>query len=222
MDGIRALAAAQVAGAVNAKNLPDAKARDELIARAVNKIGGDLSKAKLREGAWEGPAADLKKAPAGQDGLAALYANAIATAASGCVSCHSLQQTDGAIQTTPTRIPDAPRVWYAASQFDHRKHRNMSCVECHSTLSEAYLAQHAADDKLPQAEKTSFFNSPNMTWPQTVKDGTNFRTVTRSCVECHHKDDTAGQARGVASDCISCHNFHDRSKENRMPAAAGQ
>jgi hypothetical protein len=220
MDGVRIFAAGQVASALTAKNLPDAKARDELLGRAVEKLVTDLSKQKLRDDAWEGPAADLKQAAVGPDALANLYTHAIATAASGCVSCHSLQQQEGRIETTPTQIPDGPRVWYAGSVFDHRKHRNMSCVECHSTLSEAYLAKHASADTLPQAEATSFFNSPNLTWTQTVKDGTAFKDVTRSCVECHHKDNTGGQARGVASNCVSCHNFHDRSKENRPSVAA--
>jgi hypothetical protein len=213
MKDVRTYAAAHVAKSITAKNFLDAKARDEFIAKAAAKLGGDLSKAKLRTGTWEGQPVDFSKPPTDQDGLGNLYAAAIATSAKGCVLCHSLQQEGGALTTVPTKIPDSPRVWFTNSQFDHRKHRNMSCVECHSTLSEAYLAKHAGDDKLPQAEETSFFNSPNLSWAQTVKEGVNFGEITRSCVECHHKDDS--QSRGVASNCVSCHNFHDRTKEQR-------
>ena len=60
--------------------------------------------------------------------------------------CHSLQQQNGQLVTTPTKIPDAPRRWFANSEFDHRAHRNMSCTDCHALVAGWTGARFLAHD----------------------------------------------------------------------------
>lgn len=201
METIRAYASAHVARSIAEKSFADARTQEEFVKKLTDKLVSNTGKTKLRDGAWQGSAMDAKapSALAGLDGQRAmtdLYTQAIAIDAKGCVLCHTLEQKDGKLETVPTTIPQQPRRWFASSEFDHRAHRQMTCVSCHSTLSREKLDASKDVPSVPQMEQTSFLNSP---------------ATVASCVECHHSGTNA--PKGVASDCVSCHNFHDRAKE---------
>jgi hypothetical protein len=232
LDIVRAFVSDRLAAEANAKSPADLAAREAFFTKASDKLTADLASAKQRDGAWKGTPASFA-APAtqpaaaalpGQGRLASLYTSAIAINPKGCVLCHTLEAaTDRAalgpdLQTVPTGIPAAPRRWFARSEFDHSKHRidtlnnrPMSCIDCHATLSTAYIASKESDPALPQAERTSYVNVPGLTWQTTEKKGDTFTTTTRSCVDCHHA--STNSSVGVASNCVSCHQFHDRTKE---------
>jgi hypothetical protein len=128
-----------------------------------------------------------------------------------------------ALQTTePTGIPGAPRRWFAASRFDHRSHRDMACVECHSKLDNLDKIDGIQDETLKAdltfaATDTRAVLSPGMEWsvPQFAAASEGQWTVsssrTRSCMECHQPD-TAEQRFATAA-CVTCHAYHDHSKE---------
>ncbi len=218
MDAVRAYAAAHIGKSIADKGFADARALEDFVKKTTDKLIADAGKAKLRDGAWTGdpakPAAPTKLSGGeGQGAMADLYAHAIATSAKGCVLCHSLEQANGVVQTVSTKIPDSPRRWFASSEFDHRAHRAMNCVECHANFSPEKIASVRDIASVPELEKTSFISSPGLTWQQTVQSGDTFTTRARSCVECHHAGKTARGTTGVASNCVSCHQFHDRGKE---------
>jgi hypothetical protein len=126
------------------------------------------------------------------------------------------------LQTTVlTGISTAPRRWFAASQFDHRSHRDMACVDCHSRLDNADKIDGIEDEGI-KALMTSFTTetkhmlSPGMDWTayqftQAGEGKWSVATKMRSCTECHRAD-TSSQ-RFTASTCVTCHAFHDHSQE---------
>lgn len=109
-----------------------------------------------------------------------------------CTYCHNMEGVVPALAksltarfaTVPTQIPDAPRRWFPASQFDHRAHRFMSCVSCHTG------ALNSSD--------TEQLLQPTI----------------ETCVACHRTEERKQRLANTApSNCITCHQFHDRSKE---------
>jgi hypothetical protein len=148
----------------------------------------------------------------------AMTVNLVYTAKGQCVKCHDLTAEKPenlgdpiAVESKPTGMTATPRHWFRAAKFDHRAHRDMSCVSCHSTLSETNLAGHEEGDA--DVEQTSFVHSPGMVWADYTKLQAGGAASTRSCVDCHHAD-TFGQ-RGAGASCVTCHNFHDRALEQR-------
>jgi hypothetical protein len=147
----------------------------------------------------------------------AMTTSFVYTAKGQCVKCHDLTAEKPenlgellTVESKPTGIGTAPRRWFKESKFDHRAHRDMNCIACHSTLSEANLAMHKEGDA--EVEQTSFVHSPGMVWSdysKTIPGGT---FATKSCVDCHHAD-TFGGERGAGASCVTCHNFHNRSLE---------
>jgi predicted CXXCH cytochrome family protein len=143
-----------------------------------------------------------------------IYAND----ANSCVKCHTMEGDAAGVptewmslssptktpaasifRTTPTGIPAGPRRWYVNSEFDHDAHRTMSCVECHSAAL--------------TSEKTSDVLSPDIQWQglRFEPGSTKLVPAERSCVECHHPDNSDGP--GAAANCTECHVYHDRSHE---------
>jgi hypothetical protein len=139
--------------------------------------------------------------------------------ANSCVKCHAMEgDAAGAAEewmslsspaktaaasvfrTTPTGIPAGPRRWYVNSEFDHDAHRSMSCVECHSA---ALTSEKTSDLLLPDIQWQGLRFKPDST--------TELIPAQRSCVECHHPDNSDGP--GAASNCTECHVYHDRSHE---------
>ena len=147
-----------------------------------------------------------------------------ASASKTCLVCHTTTGNVPAnvgepitLATVRTGLPTTPRRWFADSTFDHRPHRDMTCVQCHGDFSSANLGRLVAGTPEPSVEQTSFVHVPNLTWTEFRKGGDGrVESIARSCVECHHPD-TMASGRGASSACITCHNFHDRSAE-QMPA----
>jgi predicted CXXCH cytochrome family protein len=115
------------------------------------------------------------------------------SAGTSCVYCHEMQgdvpalakSSDALLASVPTQIPDSPRRWFTASQFDHRAHRGMSCVSCHAAAV--------------TSTETSQLLQPNID----------------ACVACHRTDEHNQQLADTApSNCITCHQFHDRRLES--------
>ena len=153
-------------------------------------------------------------------------AQAMFSAKNACVACHDTAGrlpsfADAAatpLATVPTGIPQTPRHWFPASQFDHQRHEQMSCVECHGTFSTANFTRvaglsDAAEQKAAAraVSDTSFVNSPNQTWTEWVATGDKVTAKDRSCAECHHPDRSPTD-RGNGDACVTCHLFHDRTK----------
>jgi hypothetical protein len=126
------------------------------------------------------------------------------SAATSCSYCHDMQgdvpalakSNDALLASVPTQIPDSPRRWFTASQFDHRAHRGMACVSCHASAA--------------KSTETSQLLQPNI----------------ETCVACHRSEEHGQQIGNTApSNCITCHQFHDRRLEtwgngkNAMTAA---
>ena len=123
------------------------------------------------------------------------------TAYVALAQCNKCHQVDGVfpsatasagngtqpLRTTPTGIPDLPRRWFVHSTFNHRAHRNLTCISCH--------------DRAPQSELTSQVLSPDITWANGQS----------SCAQCHYPATSRGL--GAGSTCVTCHVFHDRRHE---------
>ncbi|MBC8106186.1 MAG: cytochrome c3 family protein [Anaerolineae bacterium] len=110
-----------------------------------------------------------------------------------CAYCHEMQgevpalatSRDALLTSVPTQIPDSPRRWFTASQFDHRAHRGASCIACHTEAKES--------------TKTEQLLQPNI----------------ETCVTCHRSEhDKPALADTAPSNCITCHQFHDRRTES--------
>jgi len=85
----------------------------------------------------------------------------------------------------PTQIPDSPRRWFTASQFDHRAHRGASCISCHEGAT--------------NSTKTEELLQPNI----------------ETCIVCHRSEQNKPALADTApSNCITCHQFHDRRLEH--------
>lgn len=114
------------------------------------------------------------------------------SAPNSCSYCHDMTGDVPALATTrdalltsvSTQIPDSPRRWFTASQFDHRAHRGASCVSCHGDAI--------------TSTKTEQLLQPNI----------------ETCVTCHRSEhDKPALADTAPSNCITCHQFHDRRLE---------
>jgi predicted CXXCH cytochrome family protein len=159
--------------------------------QALEKVRGGLSDAKLKQlnEALGAPAATQPAVP--DPNLIELF---IAySAGTSCSYCHDMQGDVPALAksevvllaTVPTQIPDSPRRWFTASQFDHRAHRGMSCVACHA---DAVTSTDTAQLLQPSIE---------------------------TCVACHRTEPgNQSLANTAPSNCITCHQFHDRRLES--------
>lgn len=158
-----------------------------------------------------------------------LVADRVLGAGQSCVKCHAI---DGALPSLksadktfsaafnlairPTKIPDTPRRWFPSSQFDHRKHRNMSCVDCHGAVSHANLERVA---KLPDGDDQQKA-AKSVELAKVAHTSSVLMPSVNSCVSCHHTPNAAG--RGAGGDCATCHQFHDRTKEIQFRSPAFQ
>jgi hypothetical protein len=210
---------ARVQSAIGSTTQPVDHLRPLLIARlrteAAKGLSGDAKSAMLRQ-------FDAAFARFNQETpdprllqLYIVYANGMGS----CIKCHDATGDPGAAQpewsalyspkpisvaapgnifrTVPTGIPPGPRRWYVNSEFDHDAHRSMNCLECHSAAL--------------NSEKTSDVLLPDIQWQGLKIEGNKLIPAQRSCVECHHPDDSTGP--GAASNCTECHTYHDRSHE---------
>ena len=94
----------------------------------------------------------------------------------GCAYCHEVKEAGtGSPQITK---PVMPERWLARAKFNHAKHLNIACAQCH----DAVHSQNTADILLPPRETCTICHSP--------RGG-----VADSCAECHayHKSQIAGR-----------------------------
>jgi hypothetical protein len=85
----------------------------------------------------------------------------------GCALCHEVKHaTGGAPEITRPVIPER---WLTRAKFNHAKHLEISCAQCH----DASHSRSSADIILPPKETCAACHSP--------RGG-----VANSCAECHH------------------------------------
>jgi predicted CXXCH cytochrome family protein len=143
------------------------------------------------------------------------------------------------VRTLATGIPDAPRVWFPNSQFDHHAHRGLSCVSCHA---DALKSQFTSDVLMPKmvdcvachhngdvslAVRTEIGERQNR-FLGTIKDS-------RAAASTQSADGAAAPASGAGgatdaaslavvsdvaapSNCVTCHVYHDRRHMPRPDA----
>jgi predicted CXXCH cytochrome family protein len=118
----------------------------------------------------------------------------------GCVECHHLSPTPGAIvQADAVRdvaiVPtDVNRVWYRHATFNHAAHRALACLACHAM---AKTSENSSDVLLPGIA---------------------------NCVQCHGlASGQRSEARGGAGDsCTECHHYHDGANPNHGKGASSR
>jgi len=91
----------------------------------------------------------------------------------GCAYCHEVHRTSGVPAITPPVIAER---WLKRGRFDHSRHTNFQCVECHK----ASASTQAADILLPGQKTCATCHSP--------KGG-----ARNDCAACHwyHNDENA-------------------------------
>jgi hypothetical protein len=84
----------------------------------------------------------------------------------GCVYCHEVTASDAGLPVITK--PLIPERWLAQARFNHAKHANISCEQCH----DAVHSRDTSDIILPPKETCAACHSP--------RGG-----VANSCAECH-------------------------------------
>jgi predicted CXXCH cytochrome family protein len=103
--------------------------------------------------------------------------------------------------TLPTGIGSQPRHWFAGARFNHDKHRDMACLDCHAGMDQD-------EDGLVK----------NATGEVVMRQVLRMPGV-GNCATCHTPDTAA--SRGAGDACVTCHVFHDRSKERDAGVSFG-
>ena len=131
-----------------------------------------------------------------------------AEAKGGCRYCHDVEtrppaasqpadggdtrQLDARIAARWKIVPPAiPRRWLHHGEFDHSRHRAVSCRECHR-------ARTASGAVVPVEESR---NTSDILIPGI-----------ENCRQCHSRDgqDNAGRLQPLATSCTDCHLYHNR------------
>ena len=99
-----------------------------------------------------------------------------------CRICH--ESTEGGGDKLPTSVTAIiPSRWFPHAEFDHEKHRMMSCVACHN--------------RIPQSRLTSDVNIPGI----------------QLCRECHKEGGRKiSAAQGGCFECHSYHNWRTEQR----------
>jgi hypothetical protein len=114
-----------------------------------------------------------------------------------CNKCHSIagnfpslrgEASGEPLRIVLTGLAPTPRKWFINSRFDHRAHRNLNCIDCHS--------------RAPETDDDRQVLLPNIADPL----GHDI-----SCTQCHHE--TTASSGSASLNCTTCHLFHDRSRE---------
>jgi hypothetical protein len=99
-----------------------------------------------------------------------------------CNICH--QSTEGGGESLPTSVKAIiPSRWFPHAEFDHEKHRMMSCIACHSAI--------------PQSRLTAQINVPGIEFCRDChkQGGQAANAATGGCFECHSYHDWRNEKR---------------------------
>lgn len=109
-----------------------------------------------------------------------------------CQKCHLTTNDDSAagFQIIPPRIPTR---WFAHSSFDHAKHRDVACIDCHHVASGAKALESVSveDILMPKLEV---------------------------CQNCHGATRTLPTQRFGRQNCVECHQYHHVHESNSADA----
>ena len=101
----------------------------------------------------------------------------------GCAYCHEVTR-DLSQQPVVTR-PQIPDRWLPGGRFNHARHAQTSCIECHGTVL--------------RSSSTADINLPHQTVAGIPAED---RTAgAKACVDCHHPGD-------APTTCATCHTYH--------------
>jgi hypothetical protein len=144
-------------------------------------------------------------------------------AVKNCYTCHTLEGDlpglDAAknaadanrLRTAPTGIPDEPRRWFPASEFDHYAHRQMDCRGCHAPAWASGPSGEKGNDALASTRQVL---TADIDGRYSGATALNVAAAAQSCVSCHHAD--TRHARGAPSNCVTCHGYHDAALERTI------
>lgn len=89
----------------------------------------------------------------------------------GCAYCHAVTKDAGGVgRITPPEIPDR---WLVKGRFDHARHLNVACAQCHSVLA----SRETSDINIPSKQSCAACHSPRGGVPETCATCHNFHTV---------------------------------------------
>ena len=103
-----------------------------------------------------------------------------------CQICHALSFLEG--ESLPKVEKSAiPHIWFTHSQFDHKVHRMLDCVECHTG---AQKSEETADVLVPGKA---------------------------TCLLCHSKSERGGalQEASAPTLCAACHLYHPKAEQHQ-------
>ncbi len=139
-------------------------------------------------------------------------------ASKSCYHCH--KAADRAEDASLPDIAQAqiPQVWLQLARFDHSKHRDVKCSECHPAAFPQPAAQQLYEQKLTDRKKWQAANTDKKDEiTQTVKQLGQLVADTSSavmvpnidnCLRCHAPRDADKPAGGARFDCAECHRYH--------------
>jgi hypothetical protein len=108
------------------------------------------------------------------------------TLATRCEQCHvsklNSDLSPAWFEVAPVNVPS---VWWEKARFDHRPHRDLACIACHTGAYE-------------QTEQTgkSWRDNDRVLLP-----------AKETCVKCHAAASAIGK-KGARFDCVECHDYH--------------
>jgi len=109
-----------------------------------------------------------------------------------CQKCHLTTNDDSAVgfQIIPPRMPTR---WLAHSRFEHTKHRDVACIDCHHVASGAKALESVSveDILMPKLEV---------------------------CQNCHGATRTLPTQRFGRQNCVECHQYHHVHESNSADA----
>ncbi|MFT4588155.1 MAG: hypothetical protein ACI8QF_002255 [Limisphaerales bacterium] len=89
----------------------------------------------------------------------------------GCAYCHSVTRgEDGIGRITPPQIPDR---WLLKGRFNHARHLNIDCAQCHRVSA----SRDTSDINIPSKKSCATCHSPAGGVPETCATCHNFHTV---------------------------------------------
>jgi hypothetical protein len=117
----------------------------------------------------------------------------------GCAYCHEWVTPDPAKSGDLAFVivpPNIPQRWFVGSRFDHRRHREVSCVVCHDP-------KYDPEGKTPHVTKGGL-----ATQVMSERSSDVLMPRVQTCQTCHGEQPKNGQVVGARARCIDCHDYH--------------